>query len=555
MDSVIAWMEPVTIWLLAKIDRPLETWWLWAINLGPPLVWFLSRFDWSEPEPPPKLVASGEHGTARWAEWDDLRRVGIVTDNGRGHPAGYLLGWMPGDIAIRHVSDAHLITVAPSRSGKGRCVILPNLMVHAGSMFVIDPKGENAAITAAHRARAMGHRVICLNPWRLHGQAPWSLPAHRFNPLAEIDIRDINHVDDVDLLADMLVMRRGGGGEDSHFDDKARSLIGTILLWMLHEEPVERQTLPWLRRHLMLDPEGWAALLGTMAGSEAAGGLVREGASAFLTNLTNSPREAGSVLSTAQRHTEFLRGPAMDAALSGSDFRMNDLNTGATTIYVIIPAERLGTHGGWLRLVTGFALRPKLRRPGGPRVLFLMDEFAALGTMRNIETGMGGYAGFGIIFWPFLQDLAQLRDLYGKGWQTFMSNAQTWQFFGTRDVETARYVSDAIGQQTIVSSTYNASQGSSTSTGGGGQFGAGTTGTSTNESWGLNIIGRPLLRPEEVTRLAAGEQVILMRDVPPVWCLLRGYDWLFADDPAAYLPNPFHGPPPGPGPQPGRARL
>ncbi len=75
----------------------------------------------------------------------------------------------------------------------------------------------------------------------------------------------------------------------------------------------------------MPDPEGWASLLGTMAGSEAASGLVRQGASAFLTNLTNSPREAGSVLSTAQRHTEFLRGPAIDTALSGSDFRMSNL--------------------------------------------------------------------------------------------------------------------------------------------------------------------------------------------------------------------------------------
>lgn len=49
-------------------------------------------------------------------------------------------------------------------------------------MIIIDPKGNNAAITAARRARAMGHTVNGLNPW--------GLPSHRFNPLAEIDIRE-----------------------------------------------------------------------------------------------------------------------------------------------------------------------------------------------------------------------------------------------------------------------------------------------------------------------------------------------------------------------------
>ena len=74
-----------------------------------------------------------------------------------------------GGIPIGNRDDRHLTVVAGSRSGKGRSYIVPNLLSYNGSTIVIDPKGENAAITARYRAQELGQNVHILDPFRING--------------------------------------------------------------------------------------------------------------------------------------------------------------------------------------------------------------------------------------------------------------------------------------------------------------------------------------------------------------------------------------------------
>src|SRR5262249_62412868 len=78
-----------------------------------------------------------------------------------------------------YAEDRHLVTVGPTRSGKGATVIIEALLEARHSMVVIDPKGQNAAVSARRR-RELGQRVYVLNPFGLHGSAPWRLPRHRY---------------------------------------------------------------------------------------------------------------------------------------------------------------------------------------------------------------------------------------------------------------------------------------------------------------------------------------------------------------------------------------
>src|SRR5436305_4292498 len=94
-----------------------------------------------------------------------------------------------------YAEDRHLATVGRTRSGKGATVIVPALLEARHSVVVIDPKGQNAAITAARR-RAMGQDVFVLNPFGLHTGAPWRLPRHRYNPLAQLKIGKPNNFAD-----------------------------------------------------------------------------------------------------------------------------------------------------------------------------------------------------------------------------------------------------------------------------------------------------------------------------------------------------------------------
>ncbi len=86
--------------------------------------------------------------------------------------------------------------------------------------------------------------------------------------------------------------------------------------------------------------------------------------------------------------------------------------------------------------------------PNEPPVLFLLDEFAALGRLEPVERAFGLMAGYGVQLWPILQNLHQLRTIYGQAHGTFMSNAGVIQIFNTADIDTASWVSRTLGAST-----------------------------------------------------------------------------------------------------------
>ena len=90
--------------------------------------------------------------------------------------------------------------------------------------------------------------------------------------------------------------------------------------------------------------------------------------------------------------------------------------------------------------------------PAGP-TLFLLDEFAALGRLEAVERAMGLMAGYGLQLWPILQDLSQLKGLYGPKANTFVANAGVLQTFGVNDLETAEWLSRSLGRETIATET------------------------------------------------------------------------------------------------------
>src|ERR1700747_2042150 len=110
----------------------------------------------------------------------------------------------------------HVVTVAPNRTGKGTCAIIPNLLLLPRSVICVDPKGQNAAVTA--RRRRAGGPVYVLNPFGEHTGAPWSLPQHRFNPLAHLSIDSPNLSADVAGVAEALIVTEG---KEPHWADSA----------------------------------------------------------------------------------------------------------------------------------------------------------------------------------------------------------------------------------------------------------------------------------------------------------------------------------------------
>jgi type IV secretion system protein VirD4 len=195
-------------------------------------------------------------------------------------------------------------------------------------------------------------------------------------------------------------------------------------------------------------PDDFKALLTVMQDSDHAGGLIARAANRF---LSKSEREAAGVLSGAQRHTHFLDSPRIAQVVNGSDFTFADLKDNVATVFLILPPDRLDTYSRWLRLILAQAINEMARSPARPTrpVLFMLDEFAALGRLQPIERAMGLMAGYGLQLWPILQDVHQLRSLYAERAGTFLSNAGILQAFGVNDYDTADMLSKTMGRETI----------------------------------------------------------------------------------------------------------
>ena len=370
---------------------------------------------------------------------------------------GLIAGDWSGVLPVQYKGSGHALTVSPTGGGKGTSAIVPNLLRHPW-IFMLDPGGENTAI-AAKAWRAKGYKFICLNPWKMHAAAPWVLPSHALNPLAILHPASETFASDADLLAEMIVARTGReSGSSSYFKDEAQSSIRAFLMHIVTAEPKTHRNLLTLRRYVCAQAHDWEALLSAMKRNNAAGGLIAREAAQLERREVQAAEEFSAVLSTIKQDTNFIEDPVMQAALAGTGTGIDALkgyDGGARipgcVVSVVMPLQYLETHAAYARLITGVALWTMMKGElSRGRVLFLLDEFAALKRMDRIQSGLATLRKYRVWLWPIVQNLGQLKNLYGSNWQTFMSNAGFKQFMGAGDLETAEYVSKLCGVATII---------------------------------------------------------------------------------------------------------
>ena len=232
----------------------------------------------------PGASPSGSHGTAQWGSGETLQRE-----------QGFLLG-REGPRLLRFAGEGHVLTVAPTRSGKGVSAVIPNLLDHPGSVLVTDPKGENYAVTARWR-RQIGQVVHAFDPFGVVGGKA------TYNPLDLVDATSPEAVDDARMLADMLVLPGAREGDQAFWNEEARGILTGLILHVAASAPPAQRTLTEVRALLTRAPDAFAEVLHAMQASPAADGLVARAAARL---LQKAEKERSGVLSTAQSHTHFL---------------------------------------------------------------------------------------------------------------------------------------------------------------------------------------------------------------------------------------------------------
>jgi type IV secretion system protein VirD4 len=402
---------------------------------------------------PLRTVTGGREHTATAS---DLRQAGLMPRTPDAIYLGRFLGNKRERDSIGYPGGAHLVTIGPAGSGKGTGLIIPNLSTLRRSILIIDPKGEAAAITA--RKRAQFGPVIILNPFDVFANELPHLKSNGFNPLAALDPEHDDFADDCAGIGQALI--KEGRGDGAIGSGSALDLITALIM---HEKFERREHASLANvRSMLTEPftstaeSGPIGLLKTvikMTTSKSA--ALRSKTGRFLRDRSSDK----DFISIAIKETRFLDSPQIQRDLQGAGIDWDTLKHEVTTVYAILPADRLDTHANYLRLVVSSALRTLLRSPPGktlPPVLFMLDEFAQLGYLPAIESTMGIADGLGIQLWPFMQDLNQLKALYQDRWQTFLGNAAALTAFGPRDPFTAHYLSARSGNKTAIVETEDA---------------------------------------------------------------------------------------------------
>ena len=455
-----------------------------------------------------------EFGSAEWATLGHLLQNKLIGEQ------GLSLGMFPtkeGPQPLHYEGNRHLLTVAPTRSGKGVSSIIPNLLTYKGSAVVIDPKGENAMITAYRRGKGnkelhiegLNQNVHVVDPWGISG-----LPSSCFNPLDWLKQDDPDINENAMILAESIITPRSGS-QDQFWDDEAKALLMGLLLFVATEEAEqENRHLGRVRDIISSGEIELNTILNAMMESDNV--IVR---SAGTRTFSKEERLRSSVLASLQAHTHFLDSPRMRESLSRSDFGFEDLKKEPTTIYLVLPADRLDTFGRWLRLMIQQALTINARNieetPEKP-ILFLLDEMASLGRLSMVEKAYSLMAGFGVQLWGIIQDVGQLERIYGKGWQTFIGNSGVVQYFGSRDYQTADYFSKLCGVTTIEKFSISSSIARAISNTSGGQSGSSSSSTTTTQGTTKDLAQRKLAYPDELMVMKGDREIIFVENFNPI---------------------------------------
>lgn len=362
---------------------------------------------------------------------------------------------------LQYGGPRHTMVVGPSRVGKGARLLIPNLLHITGkSIVVLDPKGQNAAVTGAWRRRVSD--VLVLNPFGVLTDVYPDLRSAGFNPLATLDPASPTFYDNASAIGEALVRVEG---KEPHWSESARGLVVAFVMWEVLSARRERRapSLATVRARLTepdeyaRGPDGKSHLVRglriTAAEMCAEGGFEIE---SLIGRFMRGTDEMASIQSTADTQSRWLLSPHIRADVVKNAIDFARLKKRPTTIYVILPQEYMETHATYLRLVISSALRA-LYRPGGVPVLFMLDEFAHLGRLQPVEAALGLAAGYGVQLMPVLQSLTQLRNLYEDGYENFLGQAGAIGGFAPNDWFTAEWMSKRSGETTIRQPSVNTS--------------------------------------------------------------------------------------------------
>lgn len=389
------------------------------------------------------------HGDARFAGAADLAKHGLFKQSGNGIVVGKFRGKL-----VRLSGQQFVILAAPTRSGKGVGVVIPNLLEYQESVVVLDIKQENFDLTSGWRA-SQGQEVFLFNPFAEDRRT------HRWNPLSYVSDDPAFRVSDLMSIAAMLYP--DGSDDQKFWVSQARNAFMAFALYLFENWDDERNIgfpgglgTPTLGAIYRLSSGDGSDLKKYLKSLSERRFLSSNAKSAFSNMLSQAEETFASILGTLKEPLNAWINPVLDAATSDNDFLLTDLRKKKMTIYIGIQPNKLAESRLIINLFFSQIINlntkelPKSNPALKYQCLLLMDEFTAIGKVDIIASAVSYMAGYNVRLLPIIQSMAQLDATYGKDVsRTIITNHALQILYAPREQQDANDYSEMLGYTTF----------------------------------------------------------------------------------------------------------
>lgn len=408
------------------------------------------------------------YGSARFANDQELKRSGLIDSDTNSKFPDVLLGKVENgkykDKFISFEGQQFIGLGAPTRSGKGVGVVIPNLLHYRDSVVVLDIKMENFIKTAGFRKSA-GQDVFLWSPSGYSKSNDENLTTHRWNPLTYIRRDEKYRVADTYIIANMMYPKTGS--DNDIWNDLAANLFVGFTLYMLDlETKMENSLVTLPEMYKLTSPE--IPIKDWMQSVISSGFLSEETNAKFNDYLAMPDNTAGSAWTSFVAPLSMFADPICAYAVSGDSFDLRDVRKKRMSIYLGITPNSLATFSKLLNLFFAQLVNENTRTlpENDPTLkyqcLLMLDEFTSMGRINTILKSVAYTAGYNIRYLFIYQSFGQLADkkAYDKeGASTILENCAVQLCYPPKKVDDeCEKLSKTLGYTTFksksVSHTY-----------------------------------------------------------------------------------------------------
>lgn len=437
------------------------------------------------------------HGAARFANTAEIRKAGLLDPKG-GLEKTILVGKKNGRY-LTYGGYQFVILAAPTRSGKGVGIVVPNCLNYSDSLVVLDIKGENFDITSGFRAKH-GQKVYLFAPFDEAGVT------HRYNPLEYISDDPAQRLGDIDTIGTALYS--GGNQNDKFWSENAKDLFRGLCLFVL-----ERKDLPKTFGEILRQASGKGKplkeyIFEELKKAQDAGHPFSNACIDCLNRvLSNSENTLAGIVATFGTPLLIFQNPRVDLATSANDFDLREVRRERMSIYFKMPPNKLKEGSVLVNLFFDQLLNlntrvlPSQDKTLKHQCLVLLDEMTSIGKVAMIAQAVSYMAGYNMRLLTIIQNKSQLEDVYGKaGALTLLSNHALMVMYAPSPTvqSDAQEYSEMLGYETVKSRSRTSSMNSSS--------------TSTSDQ------RRALMLPQEIRELGQTREIVSLENCKPILC-------------------------------------